>query len=130
MRQIGANFGGEQSGHVICLDHATTGDGIVSALQFASCMITENRRASELASIYHPYPQILRNIKVREKRPLSEIDGLDALSERLAADGLRTLFRYSGTENVLRLLIEGKDAAMVSDRMDEVEAFFAEALNA
>lgn len=129
MRELGANFGGEQSGHVIFGDYAKTGDGIASALQFAACMLDTHKKASELSAMLKPYPQILRNLKIADKKPLEKLKGLKELETSLKADKIRSLFRYSGTENVIRLLIEGKNEKLLQKRMDEVEKFFTKALN-
>ena len=74
--------------------------------------------------------QILLNLKITEKKPLDKIDGLKELEASLAKEGIRSLFRYSGTENLIRLLLEGKNQTLVEKRMDEVEKFFVKALNA
>ena len=76
-----------------------------------------------------PYPQILRNLKIADKKPLEKLKGLKELEASLKADKSRSLFRYSGTENVIRLLIEGKNEKLLQKRMDEVEKFFTKALN-
>ena len=130
MREKGSNFGGEQSGHIIFSDYAKTGDGITSALQFSACMLSEGKSASELSKKFKPYPQILRNLKIKEKKDLSSIEGLKELESSLNKEGIRTLFRYSGTEKLIRLLLEGKNLNLVNQRMDEVEEFFSKALNA
>lgn len=129
MKENGANFGGEQSGHVIFGDYAKTGDGIASALQFSACMLQSKKRASELGAYLKPYPQLLKNLKITTKKPLESIKGLKEFEENIAKDGIRTLFRYSGTENVIRLLLEGKDEKLVNKKMIEVEKFFKKALN-
>ena len=129
MHELGANFGGEQSGHVIFGDYAKTGDGIASALQFAACMLDMRKKASELSAMLKPYPQILRNLKIADKKPLEKLKGLKELEASLKADKIRSLFRYSGTENVIRLLLEGKNEKPLQKRMDEVEKFFIKALN-
>ena len=129
MHELGANFGGEQSGHVIFGDYAKTGDGIASALQFAACMLDMKKKASEFSGMIKPYPQILKNLKISDKKPLEKLKGLKELETSLKTDKIRSLFRYSGTENVIRLLIEGKNEKLLQKRMDEVEKFFAKALN-
>src|SRR5262249_52873411 len=83
MRRAGYNFGGEQSGHLIFLDHMTTGDGMVAALQVLSLMLEEGKPLSYLASGMTRYPQVLVNIKVREKRPLDSLSDVVALIERI-----------------------------------------------
>ena len=119
MRRGGYNLGGEQSGHVVFLDHNTTGDGIISALQVLSLMLRKQKPLSELASVMERFPQVLRNVAVRSKPPLEDIAGLEKAvkeaEERLGRDG-RILIRYSGTETVLRVMVEGPDESMI-DRM-------------
>ncbi|MBR8461354.1 phosphoglucosamine mutase [Campylobacter sp. faydin G-24] len=130
MKKEGINFGGEQSGHVIFNDFAKTGDGLVTSMQVVAMLLQKGKRASELFGEITPYPQILLNLKITEKKPLESIAGLKELENSLKNDGIRSLFRYSGTENLIRLLLEGKNAALVEKRMDEVEKFFIKALNA
>ena len=129
MKENGTNFGGEQSGHIIFSDYAKTGDGLVAALQFAALVLKKGKKASEILSEIKPYPQILLNLKITEEKPLESIAGLKELEASLAKEGIRSLFRYSGTENLIRLLIEGKCADALKTRMDEVEKFFLKALN-
>ena len=76
-----------------------------------------------------PYPQILRNLKIKNKKPLDKIKGLDEFEKNIQKDGIRTLFRYSGTENLIRLLLEGKNEKLLNKKMDEAEEFFSKALN-
>ena len=128
MRELGCNFGGEQSGHIVFSDFAKTGDGLVSALQVAACLLKKGCKASELFGKIKPYPQKLVNLNISKKIPLDEIKGLKELEARLKDEGIRPLFRYSGTENLLRLLLEGKDEELVAKRMGEVEGFFSSAL--
>jgi len=129
MKENGTNFGGEQSGHIIFSDYAKTGDGLVAALQFAALVLKKGKKASEILSEIKPYPQILLNLKITEKKPLESIEGLKELEASLVKEGIRSLFRYSGTENLIRLLLEGKCADALKTRMDEVEKFFLKALN-
>lgn len=129
MKESGSNFGGEQSGHIIFSDYTKTGDGITSALQFSACMLSSNKTSNELNKTFNAYPQILKNLKIKEKKPLNEIIGLNELKKSLEDSGIRTLFRYSGTEKVIRLLIEGKDKKILKEKMNEVENFFIKALN-
>ncbi len=109
------NFGGEQSGHMIFRDFSTTGDGLVSALQILRIMKSQDRALSELLRCWKRFPQILNNIKVREKRPLESLDGVGELIAQAEAilkpQGGRILLRYSGTEPKARLLLEGPDQA-------------------
>ena len=129
MRENGLNFGGEQSGHIIFSDYAKTGDGLVAALQFVALVLKSGKKASEILAQIKPYPQILLNLKVGEKKPLESIKGLKEIEESLKKEGIRPLFRYSGTENLIRLLLEGKNAEKLQKHMEEVEKFFVKALN-
>lgn len=103
-------LGGEPSGHIIFLDHNTTGDGLVSALQVLRIMIETGSRLSELASSFKRYPQICINVRVASKPPFERIDGLKGAIEEaeiLLGDSGRVLVRYSGTENICRVMVEG-----------------------
>jgi phosphoglucosamine mutase len=116
MLKSGANLGGEQSGHLLFLDHSTTGDGILSALQLLSVMRQTGRPLSELATSLTKFPQVLVNVPVREKRPLEAIPGLEprvkAFDEEMDGSG-RILLRYSGTESLARVMVEGEDQARI-----------------
>jgi phosphoglucosamine mutase len=107
------NLGGEQSGHMIFRDHSTTGDGLVAALQILSAMKTQGKPLSQLANCWKRFPQTVSNIRVREKRPFDELDGvLELVSQAetaLKPHGGRAFLRYSGTEPKARLLLEGPD---------------------
>lgn len=117
MLRNGFNFGGEQSGHLIFGDHSTTGDGLVAALQVLRIMKSQNKPLSELLNCWTRFPQLVTNVRVREKKPFEQLDGvLEAVANAEAevkADGGRVLLRYSGTEPKARLLIEGRDAAVL-----------------
>ena len=128
MRANGVNFGGEQSGHIIFSDYAKTGDGLSSALQALSYLVETEKKASEVFNPYESYPQLLVNLLVDEKRPLEHIEGLDVLKEKIEGLGMRHLFRYSGTENKIRLLLEGKDEEALENMMEECKIFFKGAL--
>ena len=128
MKERGLNFGGEQSGHIVFSDFAKTGDGLVSALQASACLLESGKKASELFGEIKPFPQILVNLPIGKKPPLSEIAGLAELENDLKKLGIRSLFRYSGTENLLRLLLEGKDETAVKTQMKRVQDFFSSAL--
>ncbi|MCD6173510.1 MAG: phosphoglucosamine mutase [Sulfurimonas sp.] len=129
MNKEGINFGGEQSGHVIMHDYAKTGDGLVSALQVLALIINKNKKASEVLRPFTLYPQKLTNIKVKVKKPLNEIEGLDEKLQDLDKKHINHLVRYSGTENKLRILLECKDAKEMNKNMDEMVEFFQKALN-
>ncbi len=119
MLRHGYNFGGEQSGHVIFGDHCTTGDGLVAALQMLRIMKAKGQPLSQLTQCWTRLPQIVTNIKVREKMPFEELDGVMSLvaeaEAQLKPDGGRVLLRYSGTEPKARLLIEGRDPAAIKE---------------
>jgi len=129
MQKEGINFGGEQSGHIIFSDYAKTGDGISSALQALAYLVTTNKKASEAFNPYNSYPQLLVNLNIEEKKPLDTIDGLKELQSKIESKGIRHLFRYSGTENKIRLLLEGKEQNTLEHMMDECKAFFKGILN-
>ncbi len=112
MRKRNLNLGGEQSGHLVFLDHNTTGDGILSTLMVLSVMLRENRSLSDLADTMESFPQVLVNRQVAAKPPLESLSVLPqavrAAEARLRGDG-RILVRYSGTEAKIRIMIEGQD---------------------
>lgn len=123
MKKENFNFGGEQSGHVIFSDYAKTGDGLASALQVLALIITSGKKASEVLNPFELSPQILKNVIVEEKIPLKDIAGLEELLQSFREKGLRDLIRYSGTENKIRLLLEGKDNSAVESCMGELQTF-------
>ena len=128
MQENDMNFGGEQSGHIIFSDYAKTGDGISSALQALAYLVETDKKASEIFNPYESYPQRLVNLTIAEKKPLEKIEGLDKLKEKIESLGMRHLFRYSGTENKIRLLLEGKDEAVLEKTMEECKTFFKSVL--
>jgi len=113
MLKNGYNLGGEQSGHLIFRDYSSTGDGLVAALQILRIMKSRQTLLSHLSRAWTRYPQLITNIKVREKKPFDQLaDVLQLVSQaekELQSDGGRVLLRYSGTEPKARLLIEGRD---------------------
>lgn len=111
MFKDGYNFGGEQSGHIIFLDHNTTGDGLVTALQVLALMRSTGKPLSELTQLVSPFPQTLLNLKVSEKKDLNNIPALQAEIRRVEKDfngNGRLLLRYSGTEPLVRILVESE----------------------
>jgi phosphoglucosamine mutase len=128
MQEKGINFGGEQSGHIIFSDYAKTGDGISSALQALAYLVSTGKEASEVFTPYESYPQMLVNLLVDEKRDFSTIEGLEVLKKKVEDLEMRHLFRYSGTENKIRLLLEGKDEVALEEMMEECKTFFKGAL--
>lgn len=123
MLQRGINLGGEQSGHLIFLDHNTTGDGLVAALQVLRIMIETGSRLSDLCSQFHKYPQALVNVRVPDKPPLETLNetqqAIEMVENELAGAG-RVLVRYSGTENICRIMVEGQKQKQVSHYAAEI----------
>jgi phosphoglucosamine mutase len=131
MRQDRIGLGGEQSGHIIVLEHATTGDGIVSALAMLGVMVREQRLLSELAGCMTRFPQVLKNLPVRERRDLSELGEVSALIadiEGRLGDSGRVLVRYSGTELLARVMVEGPDTVEIDAWADEIVAALRKAV--
>lgn len=120
MMEGGYNIGGEQSGHIIFLDHNTTGDGVLTAIQLLTVMKETGKKASELASVMETMPQVLVNAKVNNDRKNDYLEveeirqAIDRLSDVFAEDG-RVLIRTSGTEPLVRVMIEGKDLAKMEE---------------
>ena len=116
MRASGINVGGEQSGHMILSDYATTGDGLVAALQVLAVLVQQGRPASEACKLFDPLPQMLRNVRFTGRSPLKDPQVIAAVADAEAELGKtgRLLLRLSGTEPVLRVMAEGEDEAMVS----------------
>jgi len=123
MLRNGYNFGGEQSGHLIYLKHNTTGDGILGALQLLLSMKKKERPLSELTQIMEPFPQILKNVRISQKIALDQISGfpekLTTIEKNLGSTG-RILVRPSGTEPVIRVMVEGEDKKLIDDMACEL----------
>ena len=117
MRKGGYNLGGEQSGHLLFLDHNTTGDGLISALQVLAIMQRRGRSLADLADSFERYPQVLVNVVVSMKKKIESlptvVDAIAQVESELAGRG-RVLIRYSGTEPKARIMVEGEDEATVS----------------
>lgn len=123
------NFGGEQSGHIIFSDFAKTGDALVAAMQVMAYMLTSKKSASSLLHPFELYPQLLRNVSVGVKKPLESIEGYEKEVQNLKNQGIRPLIRYSGTESLLRILLEGEDNEALHVNMEKLEQFFQKALH-
>lgn len=123
MRKHGYSFGGEQSGHLVFLGHATTGDGTLAALQVLAVMCRNGQAMSELTRIFEPVPQTLLNVVVKEKRDLAHLAGvqktISAVEKKLGKEG-RVFVRYSGTEPKVRVLVEGADAQKIRAWAEEI----------
>jgi phosphoglucosamine mutase len=128
MRSLGCNLGGEQSGHIILADYATTGDGLIAALQVLAAIVETGKRASEVCRIFDPVPQVLRNVRFGNGRPLESRRVQRVIAEgeaRLAAGG-RLVIRKSGTEPVIRVMAQGEDEALLTGVVEEIcEAILA-----
>ena len=122
MRAGGYNIGGEQSGHMIMLDHATTGDGCIAALQVLAALVRSGKRASELLHQFDPVPQVLKNVVYSDGDPLVQPSVQEAIADGEAALGGRgrLVIRKSGTEPKIRVMAEGDDAAQVERVVDSI----------
>ncbi len=121
MLRGGYNLGGEQSGHIVFLDYNTTGDGIITALQVLAIMMKKGVTLAELSKVMVVFPQTQRNIRVKNKRDLSQIREIQQMVEefkRLLGERGRILIRYSGTEPVVRIMVEGEDEVKISRMAD------------
>ena len=122
MREGGYNVGGEQSGHMILTDHATTGDGTIAALQVLAALVSSGKPASQTLHLFDPVPQLLKNVRFAGGKPL-EAESVQAAiaqaEERLAGHG-RLVIRPSGTEPVIRVMAEGDDAQEVEQVVDAI----------
>ncbi len=123
MRNEGYSFGGEQSGHLIFLDHVTTGDGILAGLQLLAIMKKSGRPLSELATLMESFPQVLKNVRTSAKIDVATIKNFPEtvlkLEEKLGRTG-RILVRPSGTEPVIRVMVEGQEEAVINEMADEL----------
>jgi len=132
MRKEGYNLGGEQSGHLIFLDYNTTGDGIVTALQVLSIMVEMGKSLAELARVMEPFPQVMKNIPVQVKTDLEAIpevnERVEEARKRLGKEG-RIVLRYSGTEPILRLMVEGSSETEIEALAEELEGILREKLS-
>lgn len=122
MRETGANFGGEQSGHLIFSDYSTTGDGIIAALEVLATLISSNKKMSEIAEPFALNPQSLKNVKFVGENPLINPKVQEQIKKiENSYPELRFMIRKSGTERLIRILVEGKSAAEIKKSVAEVE---------
>jgi phosphoglucosamine mutase len=125
MRAGGLVLGGESSGHFIAMEYLPTGDGLLAALLVIREMLVQQKPLAELAAVFHPFPQLKKNLSVRRKIPLESLPELQselgALSGKLGSRG-RILLRYSGTEPEIRLLAEAEDNALAHATMADLES--------
>ncbi|MCB1400103.1 MAG: phosphoglucosamine mutase [Rhodobacteraceae bacterium] len=125
MREGGFNLGGEQSGHIVMTDYATTGDGLIAGLQFLAAMVETGQRASELVTQFETVPQMLKNVRYQQgQEPLSSdnVRKVISLSEQRLAGKGRILIRKSGTEPLIRVMAECEDDAMLRETVDGIVA--------
>jgi phosphoglucosamine mutase len=130
MQEHGFILGGEQSGHIIFLEHNTTGDGVLTGLQLASLMKERGLPLSQLAQIYRPYPQVLVNVRVRDKGRLEDDEGIKEKIREAEArlQPGRIFVRASGTEPVVRVMGEGADEELVRDVVEGLAAYIGQRL--
>jgi phosphoglucosamine mutase len=123
MRQGGFNLGGEQSGHIVMTDYATTGDGLMAGLQFLAELVQSGRRASEVLHVFDPVPQLLKNVRFSAGQAPLELDSVKlAIREaeaQLSGNG-RLLIRKSGTEPLIRVMAESEDEALLNASVEHV----------
>jgi len=125
MRRGGFNLGGEQSGHIILLDHSTTGDGLLAGAQLLRLAAERQRPLSALRAVLTRLPQVLRSLRVPDRRPIDTLPGIAALMARIEAalgERGRLLVRYSGTEPLIRVMLEGEDLPRIEQLADELVA--------
>ena len=122
MRALGCNLGGEPSGHTILSDYATTGDGLIAALQVPASIVETGRRASEVCRLFSPVPQLLRSVRFNGSDPLDTTavaHAIESSKARLGGEG-RMVIRRSGTEPVIRVMAEGEDEELIAAIVEEV----------
>ena len=125
LRESGGTLGGETSGHILCLDKTTTGDGLVSALQVLAIMRASGRTLAELAAPMRKFPQVLLNVRVAERFDPTAVpavrDAVRRVEQRLGRDG-RVVLRASGTEPVIRVMVEGREESQAKAAAAELAA--------
>lgn len=132
MRKIGSSIGGEDSGHIIFSNNHTTGDGILSALQLLNAMAFFDKPVSELSGLMKIYPQVLINVKIKNKPEISSVPEIKQVmdsSESCLKDKGRILVRYSGTEPLCRVMVEGKDQAEIEKQAKNIADVIEKELN-
>jgi len=132
MRREKLNLGGESSGHIIFLHHTTSGDGTLAALRVLSVMLQQAKPLSDVRKVFTAYPQVTVNVRVREKRPIEDLARVQAAmadAERKLGGKGRILVRYSGTENIARVMVEGEDGERIKALANGIAHAFESELN-
>jgi phosphoglucosamine mutase len=133
MVRNGYSFGGEQSGHIVFLEQNTTGDGIITALALLALLVEKGKPLSELRRVMQRFPQVLLNLRVGTKTPVNDVPRLVeaiGLAERALGDRGRVLVRYSGTEPLLRVMVEGEREAQIHELAESIATTARSALGA
>ena len=129
--ESGSSIGGEQSGHIIFPHESLVGDGMLTTLSVLDALVAKGRKLSEAVEGFVRYPQVLVNVKVKEKRPFDDVpqisDAAAAVEDQLDGNG-RLLLRYSGTENLARVMIEGSDQTEIERQARGLAAVIESAL--
>jgi len=131
MRENGFNVGGEKSGHIILSDYSTTGDGILAALHILAIMKKNRQKISDLAKLIDPYPQIQKNFIIKEDQApdIIQLRDLSEKHQRKIGDKGRVLIRLSGTEPLVRVMVESKDKKLLDQTLTEITTSLNELLN-
>ena len=131
MREDGFNLGGEQSGHLLVTDYSPTGDGTIAAIQILAEIKRQGKPASEVLDVFNPVLQVLKNVRYSGKSPMGHPDLLaatDAVRAELADTG-RVLIRASGTEPLIRVMVECSDVSLLNSKIDQLVALINDILN-
>jgi len=132
MKELGSILGGETSGHIIFLDKATTGDGLLTGIRLISLIKEKEKPLSELIPLFEKFPQVTINVKVKEKKPIEEIEGLEEkiklAKSKLEKNG-RIIIRPSGTEPKYRIMVEGDKKELIEEIAKELADFIRQKLN-
>jgi len=127
LRRDNLNFGGEQAGHIIFLDHSTTGDGLLSAIMLLGLIAREDKPASEIFSPFKKFPQVLVNVRIKERKPFEDMPALSRSIQKCKATlgrSGRVFVRYSGTEPLARVMVEGPDEAVIKEMAESIASHF------
>ncbi|MCD6548514.1 MAG: phosphoglucosamine mutase [Thermodesulfobacterium sp.] len=132
MKEMGGILGGETSGHIIFLDKATTGDGLLTGIRLISLIKEKEKSLSELVHLFEKFPQVMINVKVKEKKPVEEIEGLEQkirLAKSKLGENGRIVIRPSGTEPKYRVMVEGEKKEIIEEIAEELAHYIEQKLN-